>query len=74
MEVQFDFKGMPLGGRIINYLLEKCRVVAQNDGERNFHIFYHLLASGDAGLLSSLGLTANPDQYVFPCLLCSSEA
>ena len=29
MEVQFDYKGKPLGGKIINYLLEKVRVVAQ---------------------------------------------
>ena len=39
MEVVFDFKGEPVAGRIINYLLEKSRVVTQLQGERNYHIF-----------------------------------
>jgi myosin-1 len=63
MEVQFDFKGEPLGGRIINYLLEKCRVVVQTPGERNFHIFYMLLCSGNSALLQVLQLSGSADDY-----------
>lgn len=61
----WSLQGEPLGGRIINYLLEKCRVVSQTEGERNFHIFYLLLASGDSSLLSKLQLSSSPDDYHF---------
>lgn len=65
MDVQFNYAGEPEGGNILNYLLEKSRVVNQNRGERNFHIFYQLLAGGDDKLLRDLQLKRNFDTFYY---------
>uniref|UniRef100_A0A8C2SZ28 Unconventional myosin-Ia n=3 Tax=Coturnix japonica TaxID=93934 RepID=A0A8C2SZ28_COTJA len=65
MDVEFDFKGDPLGGVISNYLLEKSRIVRHVKGERNFHIFYQLLAGGSAQLLQQLKLRPDCSHYSY---------
>ncbi|XP_078029548.1 unconventional myosin-X isoform X1 [Epinephelus lanceolatus] len=62
VQLHFSQKGNIQGGRIIDYLLEKNRVVRQNPGERNYHIFYALLAGTNSQQREAFGLT-QPESY-----------
>uniref|UniRef100_A0A8B9HQT0 Osteoclast-stimulating factor 1 n=1 Tax=Astyanax mexicanus TaxID=7994 RepID=A0A8B9HQT0_ASTMX len=63
-EIQFSRGGEPDGGKISNFLLEKSRVVSQNHGERNFHIYYQLLTGASKEQRENLGITT-PDYYFY---------
>ncbi|KAL0984219.1 hypothetical protein UPYG_G00138660 [Umbra pygmaea] len=63
MDINFDFKGDPIGGHINNYLLEKSRVIFQQEGERSFHSFYQLVKGGPDSLLRSLHISKDPTAY-----------
>jgi myosin-5 len=45
IELQFKQTGSLIGANIDTYLLEKVRLVHQAEGERNFHIFYEMIAA-----------------------------
>jgi len=64
MQILFDYSGVPIGGRVTNYLLEKPRVVAPAKDERGFHISYQLLAGASQPERQELHL-APPSTFHF---------
>ena len=66
IEIQFTRNGQLVGANIETYLLEKVRLVHQNTGERNYHIFYEMLSGAiDARELSQyfIARTAAPEDF-----------
>lgn len=66
IEIQFSRLAKLEGALIETYLLEKVRLVKQNPGERNYHIFYELLSGGvDTEELAALYLeeTSKPTDF-----------
>uniref|UniRef100_A0A674KBR8 Myosin IF n=1 Tax=Terrapene triunguis TaxID=2587831 RepID=A0A674KBR8_9SAUR len=63
-EIQFSRGGEPDGGKIYNFLLEKSRVVNQNESERNFHIYYQLIEGASQEQQQNLGIMT-PDYYYY---------
>ncbi|XP_044282110.1 unconventional myosin-If [Varanus komodoensis] len=63
-EIQFSRGGEPDGGKISNFLLEKSRVVSQNESERNFHIYYQLIEGASQEQKHNLGIMT-PDYYYY---------
>ncbi|NXS51681.1 MYO1F protein, partial [Brachypteracias leptosomus] len=63
-EIQFSRGGEPDGGKISNFLLEKSRVVNQNECERNFHIYYQLIEGASQEQRQNLGIMT-PDYYYY---------
>ncbi|KAI8809341.1 myosin IF [Cladochytrium replicatum] len=63
-EINFNRGGLPLGGKISNFLLEKSRVVGPSVGERNFHIFYQIAKSATSAQQEELGMMA-PDNFYY---------
>ncbi|KAE8889740.1 Myosin-I heavy chain [Phytophthora fragariae] len=64
IEIQFNHHGKIVGAQILNFLLEKTRIVSQSLGERNYHIFYQLLAGADNALRERLQLKT-PHDYEY---------
>ncbi|KAK7168851.1 hypothetical protein R3I93_004987 [Phoxinus phoxinus] len=63
IQLHFSQSGNIQGGCIIDYLLEKNRVVRQNPGERNYHIFYALLSGAKHEHREMYMLADSPEAY-----------
>lgn len=44
IDIHFNSSGVIEGAKIEQYLLEKSRIVSQSKDERNYHVFYCILA------------------------------
>lgn len=56
IEIMFDDKTSIIGAKIRTYLLERSRLVFQPLKERNYHIFYQLIAGASDSEREGLGL------------------
>ncbi|WWD16464.1 hypothetical protein CI109_100890 [Kwoniella shandongensis] len=66
IRIFFSPTGAIAGANIDWYLLEKSRVTARAEGERNFHVFYQLLKGAkEAKLADRLLLDSAPEKYDF---------
>uniref|UniRef100_A0A182W6G5 Myosin motor domain-containing protein n=1 Tax=Anopheles minimus TaxID=112268 RepID=A0A182W6G5_9DIPT len=77
IDVHFTTEGAIGGARIEQYLLEKSRIVRQNRGERNYHIFYSMLAGMTKEERKRLDLEEAPKAYAYltsgQTLLCEGR-
>ncbi|XP_063789862.1 unconventional myosin-X-like [Pseudophryne corroboree] len=64
VQLHFSQQGHIQGGRVVDYLLEKTRVTRQSPGERNYHIFYALLAGASMEDREALSLS-DPHSYQY---------
>jgi myosin heavy subunit len=72
IEVWFGKYSEIVGASTTTYLLEKSRVVFQEQNERNYHVFYQLLFGADDELLGSLKLTKFARDPDLSCLINQS--
>ncbi|XP_033100270.1 myosin-VIIa-like isoform X1 [Anneissia japonica] len=76
IDIHFNQQGAIEGAQIEQYLLEKSRIIGQLDEERNYHIFYCMLAGMTSQEKSQLGLTKAEDYYYLTqgnCLTCEGR-
>jgi myosin heavy subunit len=63
MEIQFSIDETIKGAKMLDYLLERSRIIKQSPNERNYHIFYHLLAGASDSEKAKWYLTKAEDYH-----------
>ncbi|KAJ3368121.1 hypothetical protein GGF31_006829 [Allomyces arbusculus] len=58
-EIQFSERGKMVGAKVLTYALDTSRILTQRLSERNFHVFYYLLAGASPELRTELSLDPN---------------
>ena len=65
IEIRFDTRGALVSASVETYLLEKVRLIQQAPGERNYHIFYEILAALPEEFKEEMGIAgATPQDFV----------
>ncbi|KAI9355051.1 chitin synthase-domain-containing protein [Zopfochytrium polystomum] len=65
VEYQFDQAGKLVGAKLLDYMLEKSRIIATPPNERNFNIFYQMLAGVTPEERTTLRLQGDPSHYAY---------
>ncbi|ESO02636.1 hypothetical protein HELRODRAFT_188784 [Helobdella robusta] len=76
IDIYFNSNGSIEGAKIEQYLLEKSRIVGQNRDERNYHIFYCMLAGLSSEEKQQLQLTRAEDYHYLTqgnCVTCEGR-
>lgn len=76
IDIHFNKRGVIEGAKIDQYLLEKSRIVCQASGERNYHIFYCMLAGMSKEERTKLSLLDSSKYYYLvqgDCLKCDGR-
>jgi len=76
IDIHFNKQGVIEGAKIDQYLLEKSRIVCQATGERNYHIFYCMLAGMSKDERAKLSLS-DASKYFYlmqgNCISCEGR-
>lgn len=70
IDIHFNSSGVIEGAKIEQYLLEKSRIVSQGTEERNYHVFYCLLAGLSKEEKKKLEL-GEPSEYRYLSAVCN---
>ncbi|OMJ18372.1 Myosin-2 [Smittium culicis] len=65
LEIEFNKKRHICGANIKTYLLERSRLVYQPPNERNYHIFYQLIAATPQDKREILGISKNWNDFYY---------